>query len=75
MQLDPYAVLDVPTTATADEIRRAYLRDPERRARYDRARRSSAPRASTETINTPNRPGRARILGLTLRIRVKWLSG
>jgi curved DNA-binding protein CbpA len=118
MEFDPYAVLGVPATATADEIRRAYLRqvrvhhpdtrpanlqskpfadeplrrvvaayallrDPERRARYDRAlaradsvaaRRASAPRAPAETTSTSNRAASVRIPGLNVQFRVKWLS-
>jgi curved DNA-binding protein CbpA len=118
MEFDPYAVLSVPVTATADEIRRAYLRqvrvhhpdtrppalqskpfadeplrrvvaayallrDPERRAHYDRAlargdsvaeRRTSAPRAPTETTSTSNLARSVRIPGLNVRFRVKWLS-
>jgi curved DNA-binding protein CbpA len=118
MEFDPYAVLGVPATATADEIRRAYLRqvrihhpdarpaslqaeqfadeplrrvvaayallrDPERRARYDRAfaradsvaeRRTSAPRAPAETTSRSNLEGSFRIPGLNVRFRVKWLT-
>ena len=99
MELDPYAVLGVPATATADEIRRAYLRqvrvhhpdarpegrqsepsadeplrrvmtayallrDPERRARYDRT--------LTRTDSVSERS--VRVPGLAVRFRVKWLS-
>jgi curved DNA-binding protein CbpA len=61
----------------------ALLRDPERRARYDRAatrddrvakRGPTAPGAPAETTNTPNSAGSVRIPGLTVRFRVKWLS-
>lgn len=60
----------------------AMLRDPERRARYDRAatrydraakRRPTAPRAPAETT-TPNSAVTVRILGLTVGFRVRWLS-
>jgi curved DNA-binding protein CbpA len=115
MEFDPYAVLGVPATATADEIRRAYLRqvrvhhpdtrpahlqskpfddepirrivaaydllrDPERRARYDRAltradsvakRSTRAPRAPAETTN---RAASVRIPGLNIQFRINWLS-
>jgi curved DNA-binding protein CbpA len=118
MEFDPYAVLGVPATATADEIRRAYLRqvrvhhldtrpahlqskpfadeplrrvvaayallrDPERRAGYDRAlaradsvaeRRTSAPRAPAETTSKSNLERSLRIPGLNVRFRVKWLT-
>jgi curved DNA-binding protein CbpA len=71
-----------PQLPPADEqLRRvlaayALLRDPERRARYDRApkRGPAAPRAPAETTNTPNSAGSVRIPGLTVRFRVKWLS-
>jgi curved DNA-binding protein CbpA len=62
----------------------ALLRDPERRARYDRvATRDgraakhgpTAPGAPAETTNIPNSTGSVRIPGLTVRFRVKWLSG
>jgi curved DNA-binding protein CbpA len=62
----------------------ALLRDPERRARYDRAatrddcaakRGPAAPGAPAERTSTPNSAGRVRIPGLTVRFRVKWLSG
>jgi curved DNA-binding protein CbpA len=109
MEIDPYAVLEVPSTATADEIRSAYvrqvrahhpdsrvtqqstlsadetlrrvvaaytlLRDPERRARYDRERRAAAPRAPSEKTSSPNRARRVRIPGLAVQFRIKWLSG
>jgi curved DNA-binding protein CbpA len=61
----------------------ALLRDPERRARYDRAvtrydraakRRPTAPRAPAETTNTPNTAGAVRIPGLNVGFRVRWLS-
>ena len=47
----------------------ALLRDPERRARYDRAAKRSptAPRAPAETI-PPNSAVTVRILGVTLRL-------
>ena len=96
MDFDPYAVLGVPSTATEDEIRRAYLRqvrvhhpdarpaiqrstssadetlrrvvaaydllrDPERRARYDRAHA----RADSVSLRIP---------GVSFRFSVKWLS-
>ena len=69
------------TLAPADEqLRRvlaayALLRDPQRRARYDRqtarynraaGRSPTAPRAPAETTNTLNSAGTVRILGLTL---------
>jgi curved DNA-binding protein CbpA len=117
MEFDPYAALGVPRTATADEIRRAYLRqvrvhhpdtrpatlqskpsadeplhrvtaayallrDPERRAHYDREiaradsvaeRRTSAPREPAETSRS-SLVGSLRIPGLNVRIGVKWLS-
>ena len=64
-----------------DQLRRvlaAYelLRDPERRARYDRAamRRPTAPRAPAETTNTRNTAATVRIPGLTVEFRVRWLS-
>jgi curved DNA-binding protein CbpA len=52
------------------------LRDPERRARYDRAamRRPTAPRAPAETTNTRNTAATVRIPGLTVEFRVRWLS-
>jgi curved DNA-binding protein CbpA len=117
-RFDPYAVLGLPSTATPEEIRRAYLRqvrvhhpdtrptpqsmpfadeqlrrvlaayallrDPERRARYDLAATcddcaaKSGPTvtgAPTERTSTTNSAGRVRIPGLTVRFRVKWLSG
>jgi curved DNA-binding protein CbpA len=61
----------------------ALLRDPERRARYDRAaagddraakRSPTAPRAPAKTTNSPNSAGAVRILGLTVRFGAKWLS-
>ena len=61
----------------------ALLRDPERRARYDRAatrddsaakRGPAAPGAPAERTGTPNSAGTVRIPGLTVRFRVKWLS-
>ena len=112
MEFDPYAVLGVPVWATADEIRRAYLRqvrihhpdtrpanlqskpfddeplrrvvaaynllrDPERRARYDRAlapRRMSAPRASAQSTSRSNVTRSLRIPGLNIQFRINWLS-
>lgn len=114
---DPYSVLGVPSTATSDEIRRAYhrqvrlhhpdtkpasqsapfddvqfhrlltayavLRDPDRRASYDRAvaRRNrtamggfTAQRSGAETPIRPNSAGSVRVLGLTFDFRAKWLS-
>jgi curved DNA-binding protein CbpA len=62
----------------------ALLRDPQRRARYDHAtkrhdraakRGSSAPGAPAGASNAPNSAGNVRIPGLTVRFRVKWLSG
>jgi curved DNA-binding protein CbpA len=54
----------------------AQLRDPERRARYDRAakRRPTAPQAPAETTNTRNSAAVVRIPGLTVGFRVRWLS-
>jgi hypothetical protein len=57
-----------------DQLRRvlaayALLRDPERRARYDRAamrRRPTAPRAPAVTTNTRNTAAAVRIPGLTV---------
>jgi len=98
VDFDPYVVLGVQPTATAHEIRRAYLRqvrehhpdaksvagqstssadeafrrvkaayellrDPDRRARYDRAR------ARVDSASAS-----LRIPGLSFRFRVKWLS-
>lgn len=84
---------DTRTTAeplpSADEDLRqlitAYtlLRDPERRARYDRAttrdqrptkRGPTAARTPRETTNTANSAGSVRIPGLTITFRVTWLS-
>ena len=77
------------TLAPADEqLRRvlaayALLRDPQRRARYDRqtarynraaGRSPTAPRAPAETTNTLNSAGTVRILGLTLDFRIGRLS-
>jgi curved DNA-binding protein CbpA len=73
---------------TDEQLRRvlaayALLRDPERRARYDRAatrydraakRRPTARRAPAETTNTLNTAGALRILGLTVGVRVRRLS-
>ena len=66
---------------TDEQLRRvlaayALLRDPERRARYDRAakRRPTAHRAPAETTNTLNTAGALRILGLTVGVRVRRLS-
>jgi curved DNA-binding protein CbpA len=62
----------------------ALLRDPERRARYDRvATRDcraakhgpTVPEVRAETATTPNPAGSVRIPGLTVRFRVRWLSG
>jgi len=71
--------------ASADEqLRRvlaayALLRDPERRARYDRAatreRGPTAPAAPAERPSIPNSAATVRIPGLTVRFRVRWLSG
>jgi curved DNA-binding protein CbpA len=84
-RLDHYAVLDVPSTASVDEITRAYhrlvrrlhpdarpddaepehlravlaayavLRDPARRAAYDRRRRSPTPTRAPSPPPTPPR--------------------
>ena len=76
------------TTPADEQLRRvlaayALLRDPQRRARYDRqtarynraARRSpTAPRAPAETTNTSNSAGTVRILGLTFDFRIGRLS-
>jgi curved DNA-binding protein CbpA len=119
---DPYAVLGLAPTATADEITRAYrrqvralhpdiratpqsnpllddqlrqvlaayalLRDPERRARYDRAatrydryrryrvaRRSpTAPPSPAKTRNNLNWVDGLGVLGMTVSFRARWLS-
>ncbi|WP_253842869.1 J domain-containing protein [Mycobacterium colombiense] len=119
---DPYAVLGLAPTATADEITRAYrsqvralhpdtratpqsnpqlddrlrqvltayalLRDPERRARYDRAatrydryRRYRAARRSPTDPQTPAKTGNnlnwvdgLGVVGLTVSVRAQWLS-
>ncbi|WP_082965396.1 J domain-containing protein [Mycobacterium sp. ACS1612] len=98
MDFDPYVVLGVPSTATAQEIRRAYLqqvrehhpdakpaigqstpsadealrrvveayellRDPERRARYDRAHARAE--SASASLRIP-------VVGLSFRVR--WLS-
>jgi curved DNA-binding protein CbpA len=105
MEFDPYSVLGVRPTATADEIRRAYLRhvrlhhpdtrrvtqqsepsadeplrrvmaayallrDPERRARYDRA----LERADSVADRTSKREASVRIPGLNIQFRINWLS-
>jgi hypothetical protein len=58
------------------------LRDPERRARCDRAlarsdsaadRRATAPRAPAEK-RTSNREASVRIPGLNIQFRIDWLS-
>src|SRR5262245_6080112 len=71
------------STPFADEqLRRvlaayAILRDPERRARYDRAAKSTptAPGPPAERTSTPNSAGRVRIPGVSVGFRIKWLSG
>ncbi len=84
-----------PQSAADEQLRQvlaayALLRDPERRARYNRVatlydrvatrydraakRRPTASRAPAETTNTPNSAGTVRILGLTLGFKVKPLS-
>ena len=61
----------------------ALLRDPERRARYDRALAragsvtddtASAPRAEAGTARTSTRAGSVRIPGLNIQLRINWLS-
>lgn len=119
---DPYAVLGLAPTATADEITRAYrrqvrtlhpdtrdtpqsnpqlddrlrqvlaayavLRDPERRARYDRAAtrydRYRRYRAATRSPSASETPGNPRnnlnwvdglgVVGVTVSFRANWLS-
>lgn len=117
---DPYAVLGLAPTATADEITRAYrnqvrtlhpdtrgtpesnpplddrlrqvlaayavLRDPERRARYDRAatrydryrryaaKRSPAAPAPATQRNNLNWVDGLGVVGLTVSFRANWLS-
>jgi curved DNA-binding protein CbpA len=52
------------------------LRDPERRARYDREamRRRIVPRAPAEMTNTRKSPAAVRIPGLSVGFRVRWLK-
>src|SRR5262245_30410589 len=77
-----------PQSAADEQLQRvlaayALLRNPERRARYDRlvtrhdraAKRSpTARRAPAESTNTPNSAGAVRILGLNLGFKVRPLS-
>jgi len=71
----------LPTACQCAQLRRvlaanALLRDPERRARYDRAamRSHAASQAAAEATNTRNSSGAVRIPDLTVRFKARGVS-